>query len=59
MLVRLLRDARIKHYAGETVNVSPEECAFLTSTGSAVVVTQEAAKESQAAPKKTKSPKKG
>ena len=36
--VKLLREARIKHYAGETVTVTPAERDFLVSTGSAVVV---------------------
>ena len=38
MRVRLLRDARILHKAGEIVEVSPTECHFLTSVGSAVEV---------------------
>lgn len=38
MRVKLLRDARIKHKAGEIVEVSPAEGHFLTSTGSAVEV---------------------
>ena len=38
MKVKLLRDARINHKAGEIVEVSPTECAFLTSVGSAVEV---------------------
>ena len=38
MTVKLLRDARIKHYAGEIIEVSPEECHFLVSTDGAVVV---------------------
>ena len=38
MRVRLLRDARIKHYAGEVVEVSPEECHFLVTTDGAVEV---------------------
>lgn len=36
MTVKLIRDARIKHKAGETVEVSPEEARFLLSVGSAV-----------------------
>lgn len=35
MKVLLLRDARIRHKAGETVEVSPAEAAFLISTQSA------------------------
>ena len=38
MKVRLLRDARIVHKAGEIVEVSPSECHFLVSVGSAVEV---------------------
>ena len=36
MKLRLLRDCRIRHLAGETVEVSPAEAAFLITTGSAV-----------------------
>lgn len=36
MKIVLLRDARIKHSAGETVEVSKAEAAFLISTQSAV-----------------------
>lgn len=38
MKVKLLRDARINHKAGEIVEVSPAEFEFLTSLGSAVGV---------------------
>ena len=38
MIVKLLRDARINHKAGEIVEVSPAECQFLTSVGSAVEI---------------------
>lgn len=38
MRVKLLRDARIKHYAGEIVEVSPEECHYLVTTDGAVEV---------------------
>lgn len=38
MKVQLLRDARIRHKAGETVEVSPAEAGFLFSTRSAVRV---------------------
>lgn len=40
MQIKLLRDARIKHKAGEIVEVSPAECSFLISTGSAVKVSE-------------------
>lgn len=36
MTVKLIRDARINHKAGEIVEVSPEEANFLLSVGSAV-----------------------
>ena len=35
MKARLLKDARIIHKAGETVEVSPAEFAFLVAVGSA------------------------
>ena len=38
MKVKLIRDARITHKAGEIVDVSPAECNFLVSVGSAVEV---------------------
>lgn len=38
MKIRLLRDSRITHKAGEIVEVSPAECHFLVSVGSAVEV---------------------
>ena len=38
MRVRLLRDSRINHAAGEIVEVSPAEADFLLSVGSAVKV---------------------
>lgn len=38
MKVRLLRDSRINHAAGEVVEVSPEQACFLLSVGSAVNV---------------------
>lgn len=40
MKVKLLKDARIRHKAGEIVEVSPEECFFLTTTDSAVEVSE-------------------
>lgn len=36
MKIKLLRAARIRHEAGETVDVSPAEAGYLLSTGSAV-----------------------
>ena len=41
MKVKLLRAARIRHNAGEIVEVSPAEAGFLLSTGSAVTVLTE------------------
>ena len=49
MIIKLLRDARIKHKAGEIVTVTPEEAAFLLSINSAV----EVANEPKPAKKKT------
>ena len=40
MKVKLVRDARIRHKAGEIVEVSPAEAGFLLSTGSAVEVAE-------------------
>lgn len=42
MKARLIKDARIKHKAGEIVEVSPAEYNFLTSVGVAVPVKAEA-----------------
>ena len=41
MKLRLIREARIRHLAGDIVEVSPAEAGFLLSTGSAVEVTEE------------------
>lgn len=40
MKIKLLRDARILHKAGEIIEVSPAEGSFLTSTESAVEVVE-------------------
>lgn len=40
MTVKLLKDARIKHSAGDIVCVSPEEANFLISVKAAVVAAQ-------------------
>ena len=45
MKVKLLRNARINHQAGEIVEVSSTEYAFLTSLGSAVDAVAEEPKE--------------
>lgn len=42
MRVRLLRDSRINHLAGEIVEVSSEQGAFLLSVGSAAHVVETA-----------------
>lgn len=52
MKVKLLRDQRIKHKAGEIVEVSPEEFSFLINTNSAVPA-------EAAADKPTEKPKRG
>lgn len=49
MKVRLLRDQRIKHAAGEIVEVSPAVYDFLVTTNTAVPVTEE-----KEPPKKTR-----
>lgn len=38
MKVKLLRDARIMHKAGEIIEVSPTECGFLVSTDGAIII---------------------
>ena len=71
MKLKLLRAARIRHEAGEIVEVSPAEAGFLFSTGSAVraaeapamrEIPEEAAEketpETAAGPKKTTRTKK-
>ena len=45
MKVQLTRAARIRHEAGEIVEVSPAEAGFLFSTGSAVQATETPVKE--------------
>lgn len=41
MKIKLLKDARITHKAGEIVEVSPDEGAFLVAVMSAVLCTGE------------------
>lgn len=41
MKVKLIRDARISHKAGDVVNVSPADGDFLISVGSAVELKEE------------------
>jgi hypothetical protein len=45
MKVKLTRDARILHRAGETVEVTPEVAAFLVSVRSAVAAQPEKPKK--------------
>lgn len=52
MKIKLLRDSRILHKAGEVVEASPAEAAFLLSIDSAIK-----AEEPKEAPKKTRKPK--
>lgn len=59
MKVRLLRDARINHKAGEIVEVSPAEYGFLIDVGSAEAIRDKAqvvesvSDTAEAEPKKT------
>ena len=58
MKIKLLRDSRINHQAGEIVEVSPAQGAFLLSVGSATQVVEKATKEVEAvAEKAVKAPK--
>lgn len=50
MKLKLIRAARIRHEAGEIVEVSPAEAGFLLSTGSAV--------SAETAPAKKEAPEK-
>lgn len=45
MKIKLLRDARIRHQAGEVVEVSPAEANYLISTKSAVAAPAETKKK--------------
>lgn len=58
MKVRLLRDARINHKAGEIVEVSPAEFNFLVSVGSAQIIetamAEPKAETADKTPKKTR-----
>lgn len=57
MRVKLTRDARIRHKAGEIVEVSPAEAGFLISVGSAVAAPGKPP-EKPSQPKKAKETKK-
>ena len=48
MKLKLTRAARIRHEAGEIIEVSPAEAGFLLSTGSAVRVIEEAPRTPEA-----------
>lgn len=52
MKILLTRDARIKHYAGETIEVTPAEAAFLIGIGSAVAAQQKPEKSERKTRKK-------
>lgn len=54
MKVKLIRAARIRHNAGEIVEVSPAEAGFLLSTGSAVVYTEPVKEEKPETPEDEK-----
>lgn len=49
MKIKLLRDSRIMHKAGEVIEASSAECSFLISTGSAVKVSEAVKKEASTA----------
>ena len=54
MKVKLIRAARIRHEAGEIVEVSPAEAGFLLSTGSAVPYTEPVKEEKPEKPEDEK-----
>ena len=54
MKVKLIRAARIRHDAGEIVEVSPAEAGFLLSTGCAVTYTEPAKEEKPETPEDKK-----
>lgn len=56
MKLKLTRAARIRHEAGEIVEVSPAEAGFLMSTGSAVRVIEEAPQTPEAEAKAPETP---
>ena len=57
MKVRLIRDARINHKAGEIVEVSPDQMNFLVSVGSAVIAETAIKKVEEVAERAVKTPK--
>lgn len=58
MKIRLLRDARILHHAGEVVEASPAEAQFLCSVGSAEPVRAEAGTDAEPEQKTARKTKK-
>ena len=50
MKVKLLCDARIRHQAGDVVDVTPAECFFLVSVGSAEELKEEKVAEKAIVP---------
>lgn len=58
MIVKLLRDARINHSAGEIVEVSPEQGDFLLSVGSAEAVKKAEPKKEETKEEPIEEPKK-
>ena len=52
MKIRLTRDSRINHAAGELVDVSPATADFLLSVGSAELLAETATKEVKAVAEK-------
>ena len=58
MKVKLLRDARVSHKAGEIIEVSPAEGEFLLSVGSAEKIVEKATQPKvEVAEKAVKAPK--
>lgn len=57
MIVKLLKDQRVWHKAGETVEVSPAEGRFLLSVRAAVKAEAAAVIEEKPAPKKKRTKK--
>lgn len=54
MLVKLIRDSRISHKAGDIVDVDPAHAAFLIEVGSAVPETVKKDTEAKAEPEPKK-----
>ena len=58
MKIKLIRDSRISHKAGEIVEVSPVEGEFLLSVRSAIRVTETETEEPKTKPATTRKGKK-